>query len=74
VNKANLEWKEENTTSGFYYNPLTKNYKFSTKKLHNGTIRGQLRQQFSVLIPKYPIGTFIIHSCLGTTKFTAKPA
>jgi hypothetical protein len=40
----------------------------------NGTIRGQLRQQFSFLIPKYPIGTFIIYSCLGTTKFTAKPA
>jgi hypothetical protein len=74
VNQANLEWKEENTTSGFYYNPLTKNYKFSTKKLRNGTIRGQLRQQFEFLIPKYPIGTFIIYSCLGTTKFTAKPA
>ena len=43
VNQANLEWKEENTTSGLYYNPLTKNYKFSTKKLRNGIIRGQLR-------------------------------
>ena len=74
VNQANLEWKEENTTSGFYYNPLTKNYKFSTKKVRNGTIKGELRQQFSFLIPKYPIGTFIIYSCLGTTKFTARPA
>jgi hypothetical protein len=74
LNQANLEWKEGNATSGFHYNPLTKNYKFSTRKLRNGTIRGQLRQQFSFLIPKYPIGTFIIYSCLGTTKFTAKPA
>jgi hypothetical protein len=74
VNQANLEWTEENTTSGFYYNPLTKNYKFSTKKLRNATIRGELRQQFEFLIPKYPIGTFIIYSCLGTTKFTARPA
>lgn len=73
VNQGNLEWKEENMTSGFYYNPVTKNYKFSTKKLRNGKIRGQLRQQFSFLIPKYPIGTFVIYSCLGTTKFTAKP-
>jgi hypothetical protein len=73
VNQADLEWTEENTTSGFYYNPLTKNYKFSTKKLRNGTIKGKLRQQFEFLIPKYPIGTFIIYSCLGTTEFTAKP-
>jgi hypothetical protein len=74
VNKANLEWKEENTTSGFYYNPLTKNYKFSTKKLRNGTIRGDLRQQFSFLIPKYPIGTFSIYSCLGEATFNARPS
>ena len=74
VNQANLEWKEESAKSGFYYNPVTKNYKFSTKKLRNGTIRGKLRQQFSFLIPKYPIGTLVIYSCLGTTTFTAKPA
>jgi hypothetical protein len=73
VNQADLEWKEENAKSGFYYNPVTKNYKFSTKKLRNGTIRGQLRQQFQFLIPKYPIGTFTIYSCLGTTKFSARP-
>jgi hypothetical protein len=74
VNRAKLTWKEENTESGFYYNPVTKNYEFSTKKLRNGTIRGELRQQFQFLIPKYPIGTFTIYGCLGTTKFTAKPA
>jgi hypothetical protein len=39
VNQANLKWTEEGAKSGFYYNPVTKNYEFSTKKLRNGTIR-----------------------------------
>jgi hypothetical protein len=73
VNQANLKWQEMAET-GFHYKEVTKNYEFSTKKLRSGAIKGKLRQQFSFLVPKYPIGTFIIYSCLGTTSFTAKPA
>jgi hypothetical protein len=36
--------------------------------------QGKLRWQYEFLIPKYPIGTFSIYSCLGEGTFTAKPA
>ena len=73
VNQDNLKWKDEKANTGFYYNHVTKNYEFSTRKLRNGTIRGTLRQQFQFLVPKYPPGTFVIYGCLGVTRFTAKP-
>jgi hypothetical protein len=31
-----------------------------------------MRLQYSFLIPKYPIGTFTIYSCLGGGTFKAK--
>ena len=52
---------------------MTANFRFTSKKLRNGTIRGHLRWQYEFLIPKYPIGTFSIYSCLGEAMFTAKP-
>jgi hypothetical protein len=32
-----------------------------------------MRWQYEFLIPKYPIGTFAIYSCLGEATFAAKP-
>jgi hypothetical protein len=57
----------------FYYNEVTTNLEVTTKKLRNGTITGKLRRQYEFLIPKYPIGTFQIYSCLGDATFKAKP-
>ena len=57
----------------FYYNEVTANFRIATKKLRNGTIKGSLRWQYQFLIPKYPIGTFSIYSCLGEATFSAKP-
>jgi acid phosphatase class B len=57
----------------FYYNEVTANFRFTSKKLRNGTIKGHLRWQYEFLIPKYPIGTFSIYSCLGEATFAAKP-
>jgi len=58
----------------FYYNEVTMHFRVITKKFRNGTIKGSLRWQYEFLIPKYPIGTFSIYSCLGEAKFQAKPA
>lgn len=58
----------------FYYNEVTMHFRVITKKFKNGTIKGSLRWQYEFLIPKYPIGTFSIYSCLGEAKFQAKPA
>ena len=58
----------------FYYNEVTANFRFISKKLRNGTIKGSMRWQYEFLIPKYPIGTFSIYSCLGEATFQAKPA
>ena len=57
----------------FYYNEVTMNYRVTTKKLRNGKIKGSLRWQYQFLIPKYPIGTFTIYSCLGEATFQASP-
>jgi hypothetical protein len=57
----------------FYYNEVTMNYRVASKKLRNGTIKGTLRWQYQFLIPKYPIGTFSIYSCLGEATWVAKP-
>ena len=58
----------------FYYNEVTMHFRVITKKFRNGTIKGSLRWQYEFLIPKYPIGTFSIYSCLGEATFRAKPA
>ena len=57
----------------FYYNEVTMNYRVTTKKLRNGKIKGSIRWQYQFLIPKYPIGTFTIYSCLGEATFAASP-
>ena len=57
----------------FYYNEVTMNFRVKSKKLRNGTVKGHLRWQYQFLIPKYPIGTFSIYSCLGEATFAAKP-
>jgi hypothetical protein len=57
----------------FHYNEVTMNQTISTRRARTGTIRGSIRIQYSFLIPKYPPGTFAVYSCLGTTKFTARP-
>ena len=57
----------------FYYNEVTMNFRVTTKKIRNGAIKGHLRWQYEFLIPKYPIGTFSIYSCLGEATFGAKP-
>jgi hypothetical protein len=60
-------------TPAFYWKDVTNNFEVTTKKLRNGTIRGHLRKQYEFLVSKYPIGTFIIYSCLGEATFSAKP-
>ncbi len=57
----------------FYYNEVTMNHDLWTKKRPGGVIRGRMRLQYEYLIPKYPIGTFSIYSCLGGATFRAKP-
>ena len=57
----------------FYYNEVTMNHDLWMKKRPGGVIRGRMRLQYEYLIPKYPIGTFSIYSCLGGAKFRAKP-
>ena len=57
----------------FYYNEVTMNYRVTSKKLRNGRITGTLRWQYQFLIPKFPIGTFSIYSCLGEATWVAKP-
>lgn len=57
-----------------HYNEVTTTHQLSSKiNRKNGTITGTQRIQYSFLIPKYPIGTFVIYSCLGEGSFTAKP-
>ena len=57
----------------FYYNEVTMHFRVITKKFRKGTIKGSLHWQYEFLIPKYPIGTFSIYSCLGEATFRAKP-
>ena len=52
---------------------VTMHFRVITKKFRNGTVKGSLRWQYEFLIPKYPIGTFSIYSCLGEATFRAKP-
>jgi hypothetical protein len=56
-----------------YYNEVQINQEFSSQRGPRGAITGKLRMQYQFLIPKYPIGTFSIFSCLGTATFKATP-
>jgi len=56
----------------FHYNEVTMNHDLWLKRRGTGTISGRMRLQYSFLIPKYPIGTFSVYSCLGGATFTAK--
>ena len=60
-------------TPAFYWNEVTNHYSISNKKHRNGTITGKLRNVYEFLVPKYPIGTFVIYSCLGEGTYKAKP-
>ena len=58
----------------FHYNEVTTKHTLSSRlNRRTGVITGKQRIQYSFLIPKYPIGTFVIYSCLGSGKFKAKP-
>ena len=64
----------EKSKPALYSNEVTKNHTISTRRGPGKAISGSIRVQYSFLIPKYPIGTFSIYSCLGTMSFKAKPA
>jgi hypothetical protein len=74
--KTNLKGLKvtEKSPSSMYYNEVTKHHTVKTHRSRRGVITGSVRVQYSFLIPKYPIGTFTIYSCLGNMKFKAKPA
>ena len=55
----------------FHYNEVTMNHDLWLTRRGKGTITGRIRLQYSFLIPKYPIGTFAIYSCLGGATFKA---
>ena len=58
----------------FHYNEVKMNHELWLTKRPDGVIKGRMRLQYQFLIPKYPIGTFSIYSCLGGAKFRASPA
>jgi hypothetical protein len=57
----------------FHYREVTMNNDLWLQRAGRG-FSGRMRLQYEFLIPKYPIGTFSIYSCLGGAKFTARPA
>jgi hypothetical protein len=69
--KRHVKWSFMSKPA-FHYNEVTMNHQLWTKKRPGGRIRGRMRLQYSFLIPKYPIGTFTIYSCLGAVKYKAK--
>jgi hypothetical protein len=56
----------------FHWREVTTNYEFWLKKRGKGRYSGRMRLQYSFLISKYPIGTFVVYSCLGGGTFKAK--
>jgi hypothetical protein len=56
----------------FYYNEVTMKNDLWLKRRKKRRITGRMRLQYSFLIPRYPIGTFTIYSCLGGGTFKAK--
>jgi hypothetical protein len=71
VNKTQ-EWKAE-LKPAFHWREVTMNFRMKSKKLRNGTIKGHLRWQYEFMVSKFPIGTFVIYSCLGEATWSAKP-
>ena len=67
------EWKAE-VKPAFHWKEVTMNFRMESKKLRNGTIKGHLRWQYQFMVSKFPIGTFVIYSCLGEATWNAKPA
>jgi hypothetical protein len=64
----------EQSKPSFHYNEVTRNHTVTTRRARNGTISGSIRVQYSFMVPKYPIGTFSVYSCLGNTTFSARQA
>ena len=60
-------------TPAFYFRNVLVNQEFTSRRGRNRRITGKLRMQYSFLISKYPIGTFIVYSCLGTATYKAEP-
>ena len=56
----------------FHYREVTMKNDLWLKRRGKRTFTGRMRLQYSFLIPKYPIGTFSIYSCLGGGTFKAK--
>jgi hypothetical protein len=67
------QFKEKSKPS-LWYNEVTRSHTVTTTLKPNGTVTGKIRVQYSFFQPKFPMPNFAIYSCLGTTKFTAKPA
>lgn len=57
-----------------FWNEVVVNHRFSSRRGKRGAIAGKLRMQYQFMVPKYPIGTFTIYSCLGNATFTARSA
>jgi hypothetical protein len=61
-------------TPAFHYREVTTKHTLSSRlNRRTRTISGRQRIQYSFLVPKYPIGTFVIYSCAGGGTFKAKP-
>jgi hypothetical protein len=56
---------------GFHYREVTIRYDIWLKRAGD-KLSGRMRTQYQFMIPKYPIGTFSIYSCLGGATFKAK--
>ncbi len=56
----------------FHFNEVTMKNDLWLKRRGKRTMTGRMRLQYSFLVPKYPIGTFTIYSCLGGGTFKAK--
>jgi hypothetical protein len=56
----------------FHYNEVTMNNDLWLKRRGARAVSGRMRLQYEFMIPKYPIGTFSIYSCLGGAKFKAR--
>lgn len=56
----------------YHYNEVTTKHASSSKlNRRTGVITGKQPIQFSYDIPKYPVGSFAIYSCLGTGELRA---
>lgn len=55
----------------FHYSEVTMKNDLWVKRRGKDAISGRMRLQYSFLLPKYPIGTFTVYSCLGGGTFKA---